>query len=142
MVNLKRPIAAVLLATTTACMATRRVAPAQYLSHNQPSQMLVKGSDGTLIVLQNPLIQGENVVGVEFGTPDTVSLPVSQVSEARVKMKSPKRTVFLIGVLTAATSLGVFGMLSGGRGRGCEVKASNPNVVNCPDANGLVYDDT
>ena len=143
MVNLKRPIAALLLATVTpACMATRRVAPAQYLSQNQPSQMLVKDSDGSVFVLQDPLIQGDNLVGLELGTPDTVSVPVSQVSEAKVRMKSPRRTAFLIVGLTAITTLMVAGVASGLYGRGCEAKASNPLVTNCPDKDGYVFDDT
>jgi hypothetical protein len=104
--------------------------------------MLVRGNDGTLVVLQNPLIQGDNLVGVELGTPDTVSVPVSEVSEAVVKVKSPKRTILLVGGLTALTTMSVLGYMLGGRGRGCEVKASNPNVVNCPDSLGNVYDDT
>lgn len=142
MVNLKRLIAALLLATTPACMAATRVAPAQYLLQNQPSQMLVKGTDGTVVMIQNPLMRGEDVVGVEFGTPDTISVPVSQVSEAVVKVKSPRRTAFLVGGLTAAGAMVIIGFVVARGGRGCEAKASNPLVTNCPDASGNVFDDT
>lgn len=142
MVNLKRPIAALLLATTPACMAATRVAPAQYLSQHQPSQMLVKGNDGTVMVIQNPEMRGEDVVGLEFGTPDTISVPVSQVSEALVKVKSPGRTAILVGGMTILGAVTIVGFAVAKGGRGCEAKSSNPLVRNCPDSNGFVFDDT
>ncbi|MBI4419723.1 MAG: hypothetical protein HY560_02785 [Gemmatimonadetes bacterium] len=141
--NLKRSIATLLLLTSTpACMTTRRVAPAQYLTENRPAQMVVLDDGGSVHVLQAPAIVGENLVGIEVGTPDTLSLPVSQVEQAMVKQKSPARTALLVGGLTLGAALAVMAVAGGGSARGCEAKSSNPLVVLCPDSAGRVYDDT
>jgi hypothetical protein len=86
-------------------MTTARVAPAEYLAQNQPLQMLVVDDVGDMYILDQPQIVGGNLVGVESGTPDTVSVPVSDVQEALVKRKSPRKTAMLVGGLTAFTAI-------------------------------------
>src|SRR6266540_850803 len=95
--NLKRPMAALLLATTPACMATARVAPASYLAANHPDQMVIVDDQGSMHLLGDPAIVGDNLVGLEVGTEDTLSLPISQVQQAVVRQKSPAKTAMLVG---------------------------------------------
>jgi hypothetical protein len=115
-------------------MATRHVAPEEYLVSQQPAQMLVVDDQGDIYVLQSPTIVGENVVGLELGTPDTVSLPVSTVSEALVKQKSTKHTVMLVGALGAVTALGVVGVaVIGGKGPPCKTVGASEWIIGGKD---------
>ena len=107
-----------LLFGTTACSATYRVSPAQYVPQRAPDQMVVVDKSGLIYVLERPAIVGEKLVGVLNGTPDTVSLPVTRVEEATVRRKSPVRTAVLIGGL----SLGALGIAIIGHGKGDSCK--------------------
>ena len=113
--SLRRPVAAFLLATTPACMATSRVAPAPYLATNHPAQMVVLDDQGSMHLLGDPAMVGDTLVGIEIGTEDTLSLPVSQVQQAVVQAKSPLKTAMLIGGLTALTGLAVVGIVVAGQ---------------------------
>ena len=122
--SLRRPVAAFLLATTPACMATSRVAPAPYLATNHPAQMVVLDDQGSMHLLGDPAMVGDTLVGIEIGTEDTLSLPVSQVQQAVVQAKSPLKTAMLIGGLTALTGLAVVGIVVAGSGNPCATGSS------------------
>ena len=117
--SFKRFVSVILLAAMPACMSTVRVAPSEYLAQNRPLQMLVVDDFGDMYVLTQPSVVNGNLVGIELGTPDTVSVPVEQVQEAMVKRKSPAKTALLIGTLTTMTAAGVVLALNGGTGKVC-----------------------
>lgn len=123
--SFKRFVSVVLLASMSACMSTVRVAPADYLAQNQPLQMLVVDDLGDMYILEQPSVVDGNLQGIESGTPDMVSVPMSQVQEAMVRQKSPMKTAFLIGTLTVMTAASVVLAMNGGLGKPCKVIASN-----------------
>jgi hypothetical protein len=115
----KRVVSLILLATMPACMSTVRVAPNEYLAQNRPMEMLVVDDLGDMYVLSQPTVVNGNIVGVEMGTPDTVSVPVEQVQEAMVKQKSPGKTAALVSTLTLMTAAGVVFVATGGLKKPC-----------------------
>jgi len=116
----KRLVSGILLATTPACMSTVQVAPQEYLSANRPAEMLVVDDYGDMYVLYQPAVVRGNLVGIELGTTDTVSVPVQEVQTAMVKQKSPTRTALLVGTLTVMTAAGVVFAATGGLGKPCK----------------------
>jgi hypothetical protein len=119
--RLKRAVIGVLLATTPACVITRRVAPVEYLSQYQPTRMLVVDSLGRPIMLEQPEIVGDNVVGYRSGVDGTISVPVAQVQEALVKQKSTVRTALLVGALIAAGGFAAIATATGGSAEPCRL---------------------
>jgi len=117
MKQLRTPVSVFLFATT-ACSATYRVSPVQYVPQRAPQEMVVVDKAGIVWSLEHPEIVGEKLVGVLNGTTDTVALPVARVEEATVRRKSPVRTAILVSGL----SLGALGIAIIGHGKGDSCK--------------------
>ncbi|MBI4501482.1 MAG: hypothetical protein HY700_10005 [Gemmatimonadetes bacterium] len=114
-------IAGLLLAATPACMATYRVSPTQYVPEKSPARMVVQDKAGLLYVLEQPVIVGENLTGIQAGTPDTISLPVSRVEAATVRKKSPARTALLVGTMAVIAGAVAIETARGGHGESCKL---------------------
>jgi hypothetical protein len=124
MARIKRVISTVLLTTTTACMGTYRVSPAEYVPQHNPTQMLIMDNTGSLHVLDGPVMKGDTLLGVESGTPDTLSVPINQVDDALVRHTSKGRTLALVGGLGVGVGLAVFAVATQGAGRPCQSAAN------------------
>ena len=117
----KRLVVWFLLTTTPACMATYRVSPAQYVPEQSPEKMMVQDNSGVLYVLERPAVVGENLTGIQAGTPDTISLPMSRVQTALVRKKSTLRTTLLVGTLATFGGAVAIATARGGEGESCKL---------------------
>lgn len=139
--NARNLILFVLPAASSACMATYRIKPQEYVPQNNPSQILVMDNAGAIYVMEGPQIVGDKLVGVESGTPDTISVPVAQVEDALVKHHSKGRTFALIGGLTAGAGLAVLGIITQGNRNPCRT-AANKTQSGRADPGGTSQCDT
>jgi len=121
---MKRAFAGVVLLASTGCMATYRVSPAEYVPQHSPTQMLVMDNSGSLHVLDAPVVKGDSLLGVESGTPDTLSLALNQLDDAMVRHTSKGRTVALVGGLTAGVGLAFYAVATQGFGKPCQSAAN------------------
>jgi len=127
---LKRGIAVVLLATSLpACMGTYRVDPNRYLAANRADRMLVMDNGGQFYDIEGPAIVGDSLKGIEEGTSDSLSLPVSGIEDALVRHKSRARTIALVGTVGAITSLAVLGVTRVGKGYACSKGNSYKDII-------------
>lgn len=127
MTKLKRPVVFLLLGLTPACMRTYRVAPAQYVPQKLPPEIFVVDNAGIMYTLEQPTVVGEKLTGIQRGTSDTISMPISRVTEAMVQRKSPVRTAILVGSLTAAGASIIF--FARGKGESCKLVYAINDVI-------------
>lgn len=126
----RRGIATALLVSfTPACMGTYRVSPETYLASNTANRMLVVDKGGQFYDIEGPSIVGDNLVGIEEGTSDSLVLPVSGVEEAMVRHKSTARTALLVGTLGLVGGLAVVGVSQVGKGYACSKGQSYKDVI-------------
>jgi hypothetical protein len=117
--NVKHVILSALVATLPACMGTYRVSPEKYVPAAHPSQIVVADQSGAVILLDGPQVVNGNLVGIESGTPDTVSIPVDKVEDALVRHGSKARTIGLVSGLTIGTAAAVAFIASQGHASPC-----------------------
>jgi hypothetical protein len=116
-----------MIAVATGCMATYRVSPAEYVNQHNPSQILVMDNSGAIYLVDQPEVKGDSLVGVESGTPDSVSVPISQVEDALVKRPSKGKTMALIGGLAVGAGLAVTAIVYQGSQNPCKTGNNKPN---------------
>ena len=132
--TLRRIIAGSLLASSTACMGTYRVSPQEYVPRAKPAQIVVVDQGGSVIVVDDPAIVGDKLVGIESGTPDSVSVPVERLEDGMVRHRSKGKTWALVGGLTAGAGLAVFAVVSQGQKGSCTLaKNSTQCDTTIPD---------
>src|SRR5262249_12990480 len=107
-------------AGSTGCMATYRVQPAEYVAAQHPSQILVLDNAGTVHLVDGPAMKGDTLTGIEYGTPDSLALPVSQVEDAMVRRVGTGRTALLVSTLTAGVGAAVFAVITEGKAHPCK----------------------
>jgi hypothetical protein len=106
----RRPLAAILLSLQVASCTSWRVAsvsPAQLIAEEQPAKIRVTRSDGTRLVLHQPSVQGDSLVGSHaagIAGPDRAVALVDVTAVAR-RRGDTGRTV-LLGVGVAALLAG------------------------------------
>ena len=119
-----------------ACMGTYRVSPEEYVPRVHPAQIVVAQNGGAITVLDEPRIVGDELVGIESGTPDSVSVPVKQVEDALVRHTSKGKTIALISGLTAGAGLAVAAIITQGSGKPCKTGNNKPDQAgNVPGGN-------
>jgi hypothetical protein len=123
----KRVLAAMLLATSPACMGTYRVDPSQYVQQHNPAQILVMDNSGAVHLIDGPAVKGDTIVGIESGTPDTLALPASQIEDALVKRQSKGRTFALAAGLAAGAGLAITAVVLQGAGKPCKTGNNKPD---------------
>lgn len=103
----RRAIAAVLLATSAACMGPRRAVlqPGEYISTERPKRIWLTRADGTVVLVDAPRIFGDTLFGwteTEMGG-EEVWLGLPQIQRVEVRRVDSLRTGLLIagvGILT------------------------------------------
>jgi hypothetical protein len=108
-------------------MATYRVSPQEYVPQAHPAQIVVVDQGGSVYVVDDPAIVGDKLTGIESGTPDTVSVPVSQLEDGMVRHKSTGKTWALVGGLTAGAGLAVAAIITQGHGNPCKTGNNKPD---------------
>jgi hypothetical protein len=82
----RRLIACILLPTyLTACVTwqAQETSPEQLLAEEQPDKVLVKLADGSKLVLEQPVIVGDSLVGLEQGEERSIPLTSALAFEVR-----------------------------------------------------------
>ncbi len=104
--QLQRVIACILLPCyLLACSSwkTVEVSPVQVISEEQPSKVRLTLTDGSTVVLEQPVVSGDTLTGVGEG--EQVTIPVSDVTHVAVRKTSAGKTIAL-GVLAGGVIVG------------------------------------
>lgn len=127
---IRRRCAAILLLMNlsgTACQGwhTQRVAPESVLVARQPATLRVTRTDGSRVVIENPVLRGDTLSGTQAarGGQQDVRIPLTDVRQVATRGFSPGRTVGL-GLGVAA---GLFAALVAAYVIGCSSDISCSN---------------
>ncbi len=104
--QLQRVIACILLPCyLLACSSwkTLEVSPVQVISEEHPNKVRLTLTDGSTVVLEQPVVSGDTLTGVGEG--EHVTIPVSDVTDVAVRKKDIVKTVGL-GVLVGVVIVG------------------------------------
>ncbi len=106
--QLQRVIACILLPCyLLACSSwkTLEVSPVQVISEEQPSKVRLTLTDGSTVVLEQPVVSGDTLTG--FGEGEHVTIPVSDVTHVAVRKKDTGKTVglVLVGVVVVGGAI-------------------------------------
>jgi len=95
------PVAGLLLSSFLACTRwqPQEIGPERVVSEMKPSRILVTRSDSARVVLVQPRISGDSLIGSGPGTP--VSIPLSAVASVSVRKGDPGATVGLLLLIGA-----------------------------------------
>jgi hypothetical protein len=110
---------AALLAALTGCTSWRVVeapAPAQLVTAERPTRMLVTRKDGSVVVLSRPDVRGDTLIGHQpagltlSDTAREIPVPLSDVRSVAVRRHSTVKTLELVGgILVGCTVLAGIG---------------------------------
>ena len=106
--NVRRLIACIMLPCyLVACTAwkTQEASPQQVLADEQPDKMRVTLSDGSQVVLEEPVISGDTLTGVAEG--QQTSIPLDDVADVEVRKA---QTLLTVGVVVLGTAAVLFGL--------------------------------
>jgi len=95
--TVRRIIACILLPCyLVACSSwkTQEASPQQVLADEQPDKVQVTLADGSKIVLEEPVVSGDTLSGLDDGTP--VHIPLADVSSIAVKGTNVVKTGLLV----------------------------------------------
>ena len=102
---MRRTVTAVLL-LLTACSSWRvqPVGPAQLISEHHPSRVRLRGQDGHQVVVRQPFVRGDSVLGLAHQ--DTTGLALDEIHTVAVRRFDWLKTTGLV-VLTLGAAVGV-----------------------------------
>jgi hypothetical protein len=108
--RLRQLVACIVLASyLTACTSWRvqRLSPQQVLTAEQPTEIEVMRSDSTRVVLTQPEVSGDSLVGLTNA--GRLSIPLTDIASVALQKGDPVKTVGLMLGLTAlaVVALGV-----------------------------------
>lgn len=116
---MKRLIACVLMVSATAgCYAWRPqslVAP-YVIAHEQPSVIRVTRTDSLHVVIANPRLVGDSVVGTHHGRP--IAQPLSDVAYVSLRRSSNSIGLVILGGVVTVALLAALAASLGGIGSG------------------------
>jgi len=93
-----------LVLAVAGCHVVRKVEPVQYIQANNPPVVWVTYTDNSFVPVAGPKIVGDSLMGTWEGLSEPVSISLGEIQTVQAKMPSPKRTVLLVTVVTAATA--------------------------------------
>ena len=99
-------LASTLMITTvwisTGCSSWRvqQVSPAQLIEQRKPSSIQLRWQDGRRLVVRQPVIAGDSLIGVS--RKDTIRVATSDVSAVAMRRFDPLKTTGLVVVSTGA----------------------------------------
>ena len=107
---LQRRIGCVLLPCyLAACLSwqAQEASPEQVIADEQPDEMLVRLADGSQVVLDDPVVSGDTLTGLDSGT--AVYIPLSEVTSVEIKGVSGSNTG--VGIALVVIGVGVLVVL-------------------------------
>lgn len=120
MVGRQLPLVTVLL-SGLGCASVRPLSePAEYISTATPDVVYVTYRNRTVLPIVAPRMSGDTIVGMWQGVARQVSVPLSEVERVSAFQPDKTRTTLLIAGLGTATVVGVYMLLQGGEGAGCD----------------------
>jgi hypothetical protein len=84
----------------SACTSMQRVEPKQFIPQHKPPQVSVWTAPDTVLVVENPVIAGDSLVGVVFG--ERWGIPLKNVVRMEATAPDTRRTLFLLAGVTAS----------------------------------------
>ncbi len=110
---LRRLVACILLpCCLLACVSwnTQEASPQQVLEDEQPDKVRVTLSDGSQVVLEEPVVSGDTLTGVATG--QQRSIPLADVSALAVRKTDASRTLggVVRGLVVTAAFVAFFGV--------------------------------
>jgi hypothetical protein len=118
-----------LVVAVAGCHVVRPVQPAVYIPEHNPPVVWVTYTDNSFVPVAGPKIVGDSLMGTWQGLAEPVAIHLSEIQTVQAKMPSPKRTILLATVLTAATVGVVYTISTAGNG-------GDPNFYGCPRVKG------
>jgi hypothetical protein len=114
---LRRVAALGLLAMTVACARVREVfEPAQFIAQKHPPIVYVTQRGSALVVLENPRVSGDTLLGTVSGEVRQVAFPFRDVhSVSALRVDRGRTALFALGVTAGAvlTAYVIFGTANG-----------------------------
>lgn len=102
-------LAAVLLLPIAGCTTLRPIsAPDQYIAQSSPERVYVLRGDNSMSVIDEPAVVGSQLTGRFAGTVVQAEVPLSDVSEVRVRQSAPAKTALLAGGIGVGVGMIVF----------------------------------
>lgn len=96
---------AVLVITAASCHTIRTVAPAQLKQERRPEQVWVTFPDKSTMLLKEPELAGDTLIGMVYGEPERV--PLSSSVSIRTRQAAPGKTIAL-AIGGGAAMIGLF----------------------------------
>lgn len=93
---------------------TQPVAPAQIMADRQTSKLRITRNDGSQVILEQPTMRGDTLLGIVRGnrsTADEVRIPLSDVREVAKEHLSARRTAALVAGVAAGAFVAAVGVL-------------------------------
>jgi hypothetical protein len=118
-----------LVVAVAGCHVVKPVQPAVFIPEHNPPVVWVTYTDNSFVPVAGPKIVGDSLMGTWQGLAEPVAIHLSEIQTVQAKMPSPKRTLLLATVLTAATVGVVYTISTAGNG-------GDPNFLGCPRVKG------
>jgi len=125
-----------LLVAVAGCHVVKSVQPTVFIPEKNPAIVWVTYTDNSFVPVSSPKIVGDSLMGTWQGLAEPVAISLNDIKTVQAKTPSPKRTVLLATVLTAATVGVAYTISTAGNGgdpnfTGCQVEKGTPTGYCC-----------
>lgn len=127
--RLNRVPLAGLIVAIAGCHVVKNVQPAQYIPEHNPPIVWVTYTDNSFVPVSQPQIVGDSLKGTWQGLAEPVAISLKEIQTVQAKMPSPKRTIMLATIVTAATVGVAYTIATAGNG-------GDPSFNGCPRVKG------
>ena len=106
---MKRYTSVLMIALTSAgCFTIQPVRrPADFIPQSNPELVWVRQQDGEVVPVARPALQGDTIVGLRAGTPESVRLALPRIQSISARQPDTKRTL-----LVAVTGIALAGFVA------------------------------
>jgi len=111
----RRVTVAAILAVTAGCSSLQPVAePLRFIAETNPPVVYVSYETGAVMVMENPRISGDSMLGTVPGESRPVALPLNQVQTVSTVRRNSGRTALLIAGLAGMGAVMTYAVLANG----------------------------
>ena len=134
--RLNSVVLAGLVVAVAGCHVVKPVQPSVFIPEHNPPVVWVTYTDNSFVPVADPKIVGDSLLGTWQGLAEPVAISLTEIKTVQAKMPSPKRTILLATVLTAATVGVAYTISTAGNGgdpnfTGCQVEKGTPTGYCC-----------
>jgi hypothetical protein len=118
------------MVAATGCSALRPVSkPAEFVAEQQPELVrVVEKQNGAVLLLVNPTLNGDTLIGMRPEGRHRVALPLDQIHSLSARRIHGPRTALLLGAMAALTGLTTYAILTNGADNNWECDYSSPAI--------------